>query len=411
MKVIVIGAGKVGHTIIDYISQEGHEVVAVDNNAKLIEEIIDEHDIIGVLGHGASYDILKSAGVAKADLVVAATSSDEVNILACLVAKKLGAKSTIARVRSYEYKNQVNMLTDDFGITMTINPEAESAKEIMKILNFPQAIRVDSFANGNVDLVELYIPDNSPLVGKSLSALSTEYQVKVLVCAVQRNENVFIPDGTYKFEAKDKIHLTAENKAALRSFLNKSKLIQSKVKTVMIIGGGKITYYLAKDLLRLKYQVKIIEKDNERCLELSQLLPQATIILGDGTDQDLLHEEGINDADAVVSLTDIDEENMIISMYANKQNVHKVVAKINKSSFVSLMETVSMASVISPKDITASRIISHVRAKNNARGSNVVTLYKLVNGRVEALEFKAKDNKKLINICFKNLHLKKKTMN
>ena len=405
MKVIVIGDGKVGRTIVEQVCQEGHEVVVVDTNYESIEQAIDKYDVMGIVGNGASYDILKSAGADKANIVIAATSSDETNILSCLIAKKLGAKSTIARVRSYDYINQINIIKKDLGITMTFNPEYEASMEIMKIINFPEAIRVDSFAKGNVDLVELYLPEDSPLIGKSLIEIYQKYQVKVLVCAVQRNDEVFIPTGGFIFNSKDKIHITAK-RSDLKRFLKKLGLIEDKIESVMLIGGGKLSLYLGKELLKNKYEVKIIEQDYKRCVELSELLPQATIIHGDGTDQQVLEEEGIKTTDAVVCLTSTDEENIILSMYAYKQKVHKIITKINRPSFVGLMETISMASVISPKEIVASKIISYIRARNNVRGSNVVTLHKLVNNKVEALEFVAKDDKRLVNICLKDLRLK-----
>lgn len=409
MKIIVIGDGKIGRTIVEHTCQEGHEVVVIDKNPEAIEQVIDQYDVMGLVGNGASYDVQKNAGVDKSSLVIAATSSDETNILSCLVAKKLGAKSTIARVRSYEYLNQINLIKRDLGITMTINPEYEASSEIMKIIDFPEAIRVDSFGKGNVDLVELYISENSPLIGQSLISIYQKYQVKVLVCAVQRNDEVFIPTGSFVIQAKDKIHLTAKRNN-LRKFLHKVGLIESKIKSVMIIGGGKMALYLGDELLKNKYQVKIIEKDYNRCLELSQLLPKASIICGDGSDQSVLDEEGMNDTDAIICLTGIDEENIIVSMYAYKQKVHKIITKINRTSLVGLMESISMASVISPKDIVASRIVSYIRAKNNSRGSNVITLYKLVNNKVEALEFQAKENKRLLNICLKDLKLKSKIL-
>ena len=405
MKVIVIGDGKVGRTIVEHTCQEGHEVVVVDTNSQSVEQAIDKYDVMGIVGNGASYDILKSAGADKANIVIAATSSDETNILSCLIAKKLGAKSTIARVRSYDYINQINIIKKDLGINMTFNPEYEASREIMKIINFPEAIRVESFAKGNVDLVELYLPENSPLVGKSLIEIYQKYQVKVLVCAVQRNEEVFIPTGGFIFQEKDKIHITAK-RSDLKRFLKKLGLIEDKIESVMLIGGGKLSLFLGKELIKNKYDVKIIEQDYKRCVELSELLPQATIIHGDGTDQNVLDEEGIKTRDAVVCLTSTDEENIILSMYAYKQKVHKIIAKINRPSFAGLMETISMASVISPKEIVASQIVSYLRATNNSRGSNVVTLHKLVNNKVEALEFVAKENKKLLNICLKDLKLK-----
>ena len=406
MKIVVIGDGKVGQAIVEHTCQEGHEVVIIDKNPNVVEELVNQYDVMGICGNGVSYEIQKNADIDNADLVVAATSSDETNVLSCMIAKKLGAKSTIARVRSYEYNKQINKMKRDFGITMTINPEKEAALEIMKIINFPAAIRVDTFAKGNVDLVELYIPENSPLIGQTLASIHQKYQVKVLVCAVQRNEEVFIPTGSFTFQAKDKVHITA-SRSSVRQFLNKLGLIESKIKNVMIIGGGKIAVYLGEALLKSKYSVKIIEKDYDRCLELSQILPNATIIHGNGSDQRILNEEGIYDTDAIVTLTGIDEENIIISMYAYKQNVHKIITKINKTSLIGLVESLSMVSTISPKEITSSQIVSYIRATNNSRGNNVITLYKLVNNQVEALEFKANEKSKALNISLKNLKLKK----
>lgn len=407
MRVVVIGNGKVGRTIVENIRQEGHQVIIIDTDAENIENIINEYDVTGIVGNGASYDILKEAGVDKADLVVASTSSDEVNILSCLIAQKIGADATVARVRSYEYNNQLKIIRDGLGITMPINPESETANEITKILNFPEAIRVESFAKGNVDLVELFIPDGNQLIGQSLLSIYQKYQVKVLVCAVVRGEEVIIPTGSFTFQAKDKIYITANSRTTLRSFLTKSGLIESKLKSVMIIGGGKISVYLGKELLKNKFEVKIIEEDYNRCVELSTLLPEATIIHGDGTNQEVLLEEGLQHTDAIVCLTGSDEENIILSMFAEQQHVKKIITKINKTSLVGLMESVSLASVVSTKEITASKIVSYIRSVKNKRGNNVITLYKLVNNKVEALEFLVKNNKKIINIPLKDLKIKK----
>ena len=409
MKIVVIGDGKVGRAIVQHTCKEGHEVVVIDKNPKVIEELVNTYDAGGICGNGACIDIQESAGVAKADLVVAATSRDEVNMLACLIAKKLGAKATIARVRSYEYNQNIELMKDALGIQMTINPELEAANEIMNIINFPEANRVDTFANGNVDLVELFIPENSPLIGLTLANISTKYQVRILVCAVQRGEEVFIPTGNFTFQAKDKIHITA-SRLAVKDFLKKLGLIETKMKDILVIGGGKISTYLAEQLIKGKYNVKIIEKDYERCLELSELLPGASIVHGDGSDQLLLEEEGLDSCDAIVCLTNLDEENIIISLYAQKMEVSKIITKVNKESFAGIVETIGVASVISPKEITSSRVISYVRSTSNIHGSNIVKLYKLVNNRVEAIEFIAKKSSKLLNVCLKDLKLKKNVL-
>lgn len=409
MRIVVIGDGKVGNAIIRHVSREGHQVVVVDKNPNVVEDIVNRYDVMGICGNGASYQILKEADAGRAHVVIAVTASDETNMLACVLAKKLGAKSTIARVRGYEYNDQIKYIMRDLEITMVINPEKETAEDIMKVVNFPEALRVDNFADGKVELVELYLPENSQLVGETLISMHNKYQVKVLVCAVQRGEEVYIPNGTFTFQAKDKIHVTAK-RANIKQFLNKLGLIEEKLKSVLIIGGGKITSYLGIELLKNKYEVKIIEKNYNRCLELSELMPNATIIHGDGTSHEVLSEEGLLDSDIVISLTGEDEENIIISMYAYKQNVKKIIAKVNKASFVGLMESIGMATIVSPKDIIADRIVSYIRARNNSRGSNIVTLYKLVNNKVEALEFIAKPKSKVLNKQLKDIQLKDKVL-
>ena len=370
MKIVVIGEGKVGSTIVEHISKENHRVTIVDNDPKVVEQMINKYDVMGICGYGASYETQKEAGVDKADIVIATTSSDEINILSCVVAKSLGAKSTIARVRNYEYSAQIDLMRENLGIDMIINPELEAANEIKNIINFPEALKVDTFGNEKLDLVELYIDENNLLVGEALSSLFSKYHVLLLVCAVQRGDEVFIPSGNFTLQAKDRIHIVA-SRANIRLFLEKVGFIERKIRDVLIVGGGKISLYLASSLIKNKYRVKIIEKDYNKCLELSELLPKATIIYGDGAEQSLLLEEGIRDIDAIVSLTGSDEENIIISMFAHKQNAHKVIAKVNKSSLVGILESVGVASVISPKDITSSRIVSYVRATNNRRGNNV----------------------------------------
>ncbi len=409
MKIVVIGNGKVGHTIIRHLCNEGHNVVVIDNDPDEIEQIVNEYDVMGICGNGASVEILGNAKAGKADMLIAVTSSDETNMLACVIAKKMGARSTIARVRNHEYDSHIAQMTDALDISLIINPEKEAANEILKIINFPEALKVDTFQNGKVDLVELYIPHESPLIGKSLIEISQQYRVKVLICAVQRGEEVVIPDGNFIFHEGDVVHLTA-TKRNVKLFLNKLGLISSKIKSIFVIGGGKVATYLCDELVKNNYSVKLVEKDHDKCVELSELLEGVTIIHGDGSDQEMLTEEGFNETDAVVCLTGMDEENIIISMYAYKQRVGKIITKVNKASLAGLMESIRMASVITPKDITSSRILRYVRAKNNSRSSNVITLYKLVNNKVEVIEFEAKATSKALNLPLKNMRLKKKVL-
>lgn len=406
MKIIIIGSGKAGKAIVEHISQEGHDLCIIDNNAKVVGDVVDQYDVSGVLGNGASYEIQKKAEVDKADLVITCTSSDEVNILACLVAKKMGAKNTIARIRNHDYYEQVNFMKKDLGLSMIINPEQEAANEIVRMLDFPQALKIDTFSKGRINLIELYINDDSPLVGESLQAIRQKYQYQILVCAVQRGDKVFIPKGDFVIEAKDKIHITAPRDEIVK-FLSKLGIIEKKISSVLIIGGGKISTYLAHKLIKNKYRIKIIENNEKRCLELSELFPEATIIHGDGTDQDLLHDEGIDNVDAMVALTGMDEENIITSMYANSINVPKVISKVNRNGYVGMLESTGVASVVSPKDIAAVRVVRYVRALANSRGSNVITLYKLVNNQVEALEFAVNSKAQCIDKPLKDIKFKK----
>ncbi len=409
MKIVIIGNGKVGHTIIRHICNEGHDVIVIDSDPAAIEHIVNEYDVMGICGNGASVGILESANVEKADMLIAVTSSDETNMLACVIGKKMGVRHTMARVRNYEYDSQIAKMTEALDISLIINPEKEAANEILKIINFPEALKVDTFKNSAVDLVELYVPNDSPLIGKSLIEISQRYQVKVLICAVQRGEEVFIPYGNFIFQGGDIVHITATKKN-VRLFLNKLGLISSKIKSVFVIGGGKIATYLCDELVKNNYKVTLVEKDYETCVRLSETLPAVTIIHGDGSDQALLTEEGFNETDAVVCLTGLDEENIIISMYAYKQRIGKIVTKVNKASLVGLMESIRMASVISPKDITASKIIRYVRAKNDSRSSNIVTLYKLLDNKVEIIEFQAKETSKTLNVPLKAIPMKKNVL-
>lgn len=406
MKIIIIGTGKVGKAILEHISKEGHDLCIIDSNPKIIDDLVNRYDISGVSGNGASYEIQKKAEVSKADIVITCTSSDEVNILACMVAKKIGAKNTIARIRNRDYYEQINFMKKDLGLSMVINPEQEAANEIVRILDFPQALKIDTFAKGKIDLMELYVSEDSPLVGLSLQNIRKLYQVQVLVCAIQREKEVFIPSGDSVILGKDKINITG-NRNEILKFLNKLGIIKTRIDSVIIIGGGKITYYLSEKLLKNHYSLKIIERDEKRCLELSELFPNADVICADGTDQEVLLDEGINHTDALISLTGIDEENIITSMYANNIKVPKIISKINRDSFASMFETAGMASIITPKNIAAIRVVSYVRALNNSRGSNVVTLYKLVNNEVEALEFTVNSHCRYLETPLKDVNFKK----
>ena len=405
MKIIVIGCGKIGKTIIEHVSKEGHSLVIVDNNREKVEELIERYDVMGVVGNGASLDIQEEAGVKFADLVIAVTPEDEINILASMVAKKLGASSTIARVRNPEYLRQTKLMQEELGLSMVVNPEQETADEIINMVNLPSLLKFEPFAKGKVNLVEILVEENNPLIGETLITMNKKIKTKVLICAIQRAGNVIIPNGNFKIEQGDRLSITA-NASSLVTFLKELNLIKSPLKNIMIIGGGKISYYLAKELSNKKYHIKLIEMNKNRAEEMAELLPKVDVICGDGTDHELLIEEGIEASDACIALTNVDEENIIVSMYATGLKIKKVIAKIKRNSFLTMVNDLGIASIVSPKDIVASKIISYIRALSNKRGSNVLTLYKLVNNQVEALEFDAKKKEKFYNKPLKDLNIK-----
>ena len=389
MKIAIIGLGTIGRTILKNLSGEGHTVTIIDEDKEKIESLIEKYDVFGVVGNGACMDIQNEAGMKDTDLVIVLTGSDEQNILACLVAKKLGAKNTVARVRNPDYRRQVALMKEDLGIAMIVNPERETASEIFNLISLPSVAQIERFAKGRVSLVEIVVEEGSPLVGENLISLGQKLATKVLVCAVQRGDQVIIPSGTFMIEEGDKLHVTAEAKT-LGDFLAEINLVKSPLKNVMIVGGGRIGYYLADALSKKKYEVKLIENNGAVAEELAEWLPRVTVVCGNGTQQELLLEEGIEGMDAFVALTDIDEENMIVSMFANKRNVRKTITQIKSDDLYGMLDELGINNTVSPKHIVAGRIISYIRALANSRGSNVLNLYHLVNNQVEALEFAAK---------------------
>ncbi len=402
MKIVIVGDGKVGGTIANQLSLEGHDVIVIDNNAAVLANSGNTMDIFCIEGNGATASVLKEAGIQHADVLIAATSADEVNMLCCLLGKKLGAKNTIARVRNPEYFQQMNLIKEELGLSMAVNPELAAATEISRLLRFPSAIKIEPFARGRVELVELKIPEHSPLDGMPLWAIYKEFQVKILICAVQRAEEVIIPSGDFVLKAGDKINITASH-IEIANFFRAIGIFRTGVKSVMIIGGGRIAYYLAKELSAIHVKVKIIERDLKRCEYLCEVLPDSVIIHGDGTEKELLHEEGLEKTDAFVTLTGMDEENIIVALYAKEKKVSKVIAKVNKISFYEIMDNLNIDSFISPKTIAAQNIVRYVRAmKNSMRDNNVVTLHTMINDQVEAVEFKVREDSSIVGIPLKN---------
>ena len=359
----------------------------------------------GVDGNGASREIQQEAGVSSADLVIVLTKSDELNIYACLVAKNIGAKNTIARVRNPEYRGQIMDMQDSLGISMIVNPEMDTAREIFHLINLPSIAQIERFAKGRALLVEIEVESGNMLIGETLISLGRSLKTKVLICAVQRGKDVVIPTGNFEIKEGDRIYFTADANS-LAAFLTEINLVRSPLKSVMIVGGDKVGFYLADMLSSKRYKIKLIENDKKRAEELATILPKITVIEGNGTQHELLIEEGIEAMDAFVALTNIDEENMIVSMFANKMRVKKTITQIKNDSLYAMLDELAIKNNVSPTNIVANRILSYIRALDNSRGSNVLTLYRLVNNQVEALEFAVKKQSKLLCKPLKDLTLK-----
>ncbi len=405
MKIVIIGLGTIGRTVLRSLSGEDHTITVIDEDKDKVEKLIERYDVFGVVGNGACMDIQNEAGVKDVDLVIVLTNSDELNILACLVAKKVGAKNTVARVRNPDYRKQIADMKEDLGISMIVNPERETATEIFNLINLPSIAQVERFAKGRVLLVEIVVEKGCSLIGETLITLGKKLTTKVLICAVQRGDSVIIPSGHFMIEEGDRIHFTSDANS-LRDFLSEVNLVKSPLKNIMIAGGGKIGFYLADELSSKKRKIKLIESDKATAEELAELLPRVTVIHGNGTRHDLLLEEGIEAMDAFVALTDVDEENMIVSMFANKMKVKKTITQIKSDDLYGMLSELGINNNVSPKNIVANRIMSYIRALANTRGSNVLTLYRLVNNQVEALEFLAKKQERIYDKPLKELKIK-----
>ncbi len=409
MDVIIVGAGKVGKKILEDLNEESYNVVLIDINNSVCEQVQDDYDVRCINGSGTDLEVLNEAGVKKADLFIAVTDNDEFNALCAVMANKLGAKRCIARVRNIEYFKQLDFMRNALGISLTVNPEYETACEISRILRFPAAIKVETFARGRLELIEIKVDGDSELCGKAISEIYKTFKIKVLICAVQRGTEVTIPNGDFIIRSGDKLNITASH-SELTSFLDAVGVIQRRVKTVMLIGGGRITLYLARMLLESGMKVKIIEPDRKVCESLSEYLPKADIICGDGTDSHVLEEEGLSFVDSVVTLTGIDEENMIVSMYAKSRKVDKVITKVDRLSFADIMENTGVYSIVAPKNITANMILRYVRALNSAKDTEIRTLYRIVNNKAEALEFVVNKESKLTSVPLSDIKIKDNTL-
>lgn len=406
MKIIVVGCGKIGTSILASLTGEGNEVVAIDNVTSVIEEVGNIYDVMCVCGNGTDCETLEEAGVSKAELFVAVTGSDEFNMLSCFIAQRMGAKHTIARIRNPEYNDKsLGFLRQELGLTVSVNPEWMAAKELYNILKLPAAVNIENFSHGNLDMVVIRLKPDSVLDGVNLIELRKMVDAKMLVCAVQRGNEVYIPDGNFVLKGGDKIGVTA-SLGEIQKFIKILSFATKPAKSVMILGASRISFYLAKKLIASGNSVKIIDKDPVICRNFAEELPEAVIICGDGAEQELLLEEGLQSVDAFVALTGIDELNILISIFAQSKNVPKVIAKVNRLELAEMAENLGLDSIISPKRLVSDVLARYARALQNSVGSSLETLYKLMDGSVEALEFKVSSDFKGTNIPLKELSLK-----
>ncbi len=386
MKIIIVGCGKVGYAIAQQLTQEKHDITLVDDEPEHLSRADSTLDAMCLNGNGASISVLMEAGVRSADLVIAVTGVDETNLVCCLIAKSLGARHTVARVRNPDYRRDADMLKREIGLDMVINPDLAAAQEIARILSFPAAISVEPFAGGRIDMIGFKMQESDTILGHSLSDFHRERVAEVLICAAQRGDEFIIPNGSFVPQLDDRLYMVGA-KSELHKMLKSMGRSLQRVKDVSILGGSRISMYLSWELARTGTRVHIVEQDHDKCLRLSQELPDAMIIEGDGTDNDMIRSENLFGADGFVALTGRDEENLLMALSAQRAGVRKVLAKMTRPNYMELVQETGLSSIISPKDIIANQITRYVRALANSQGMAVESLYKLLGGRVEALEF------------------------
>lgn len=406
MKIVIAGCGKIGKSIVESLVSEGHDILIIDSDSEVIEEITNVCDVMGICGNCVDSDILEEAKVETADIYIAVSGSDELNMLSCFLAKRMGAKNTIARIRTPEYNDRsLDVLKTDLELSVPINPERLAARELFNILKFPSAAKIETFSHRNMEMIEVRLKEGSALDGVKLMDIRQKFKAQVLVGCVQRGDEVYIPNGSFVLRGGDRIGVTAPH-TELQKFFRGAGLFLRQAKDVMILGGSRIAYYLAEMLINIGTSVKIIDSDEKVCEALSDSLPKAVIINGDGAQQELLLEEGISTTDAFVSLTGLDETNILISMFAMMNKVPKVIAKINREELAPMAQKLGLDCIVSPKKIVSDVVISYARALQNSLGSNVETLYKLMDDKVEALEFNVREEAKVINVPLKDLKLR-----
>lgn len=406
MTIIVVGCGKIGRTILVSLLEEGHNIIAVDPDPQVIEDISGMYDIMCVCGSGLDCDILTEAGAARADILVSATDSDETNMLACFLAKRLGTKHTVARVRNSKYSDQsLNFMRHEMGISQLINPDKLAAQEIYNVLKFPNATKFEYFARQTFVMAELVTTDDSPLNNIKCADMRKKYPGEYLICAVQRGNEAFIPDGNFVIHSGDRIELIVA-RGALHKLMREMGMLKKQARDVMILGGSRMAYYLAKKLCSSGTKVKMIELNPERCEELSEALPGAMILCGDGSQQNLLLEEGLESMDAFASLTGMDEENILLSYFARSRGVGTIVTKVNNDEMRSIAENMGLTSTVSAKRAVSDALILYARAKENSLGNKMEALYKVLDGQIEATEFTVPNDFPVLNVPLKQMKLK-----
>lgn len=404
MKIVIVGCGKIGKTIISSLVNERHDVVAVDVNGNVVDDVRNSYDIMAITGNGTEYATLKECGADKAELFVAVTASDELNMLSCFAAKKMGAKHTVARIRDLENNDEsFRFMKDQLDLSLAINPERMTAEAIFNVLRLPSATKVELFPHSKLELIELQLKERSPLNGLTLIDLRRQSKLSFLVCAVERDGEIFIPTGTFTLKSGDEIGIIAKQREVGR-VLKAINVSDSPAKNVIVLGAGTISTYLAQLLIASKRSVKLIDKEKDVCEEVCEALPNsATVINGDGRNEDLLAEEGVLAADAFVTLTGMDETNILMAFYAKSKNVHKVVAKANRNELISIAESIGLDCIVSPQTIVADLIVKYARAVENCLDSQIETLYSVMHGLVEAMEFKVLSDFKYSNVPLKDV--------
>ena len=409
MKIIIVGCGRVGQTLAEKLNSDGNDVTVIDLDGAKVNETAAKCDVMGVIGNGANYNVQREAGVESADLFIAVTSSDELNLLSCVIAKKEAGCATIARLKNPEYREVSSYLKEELGLAMVINPEYAAAEEIARVLRFPSALQIEPFAKGRVELIKFKLSKESELNNLSVKEVAMKYRADILVCTVERGEEAFIANGDFIFREKDVVSIVASPKNA-NDFFKKIHYKGNTIKNALVVGGGAMAHYLCEILERSGIALKIIEKDLKRCEELSAQWEKFDFIHGNGARKDLLLEEGIEGVDAFVALSEQDEENILLSLFAKEVGRGKLVTRINRTDYDSVVNRLDLDTTICPKNITADMIVRYARAKRNAGGSNVETMYNVIQGKVEASEFIVGENSPIAGVALKELKFKENVL-